>query len=397
MGKSDRLHALDAVRGLALVLGVVMHAALSFIPGDTWLVADDSGSVASSVLVTDDSRSVVAPLLVYVSHVFRMTLFFLIAGFFGRMVACRRGSRGFLRSRLKRIGVPLLAGLPLSWLAMGLITAAYFRGRGAAPPSETSTIPLVHLWFLYVLLWMYVGVLAVRAVVSSVDRDGSARARFVDPAVRFVSGPLAPVVLGAPLFLVFLGTRDWSAWWAVSAPTGIVPNVPALVAFATAFGFGWLVHRQPGILQTWVRLAPLFLVAAVATTVACLAMTGVVPPLAGEQPEYPKVAYAACYAVSMWAWTLGLTGAAVRWASGYSRVRRYLADSSYWIYLVHLPIVLGLQALLAHVPWPWWLKFGLILVITFAVALPSYHFLVRDTVVGTVLGARRAQPTASSR
>lgn len=395
MEKPDRLHSIDAVRALALVLGVVMHAALSFIPGDTWLVADDSGSAAVDVLPHDDDPSVVASVSAYVIHVFRMTLFFLMAGFFGRMVACSRGGPGFLRTRMKRIGVPLLAGLPLSWLTMGLVNAWYFRDRQVTPQTGGATLPLVHLWFLYFLLWLYLGVIAVRAVVSSMDRDGSLRARYVDPAVRFVAGPIAPVVLGAPLFLVFLGTRDWSAWWAVSAPTGIVPNVPAVVAFATAFGLGWLVHRQAGILRLWARLMPWFLVVGVGATIACLAMIGVTPPLEGEPHEYPKVAYAASYVVAIWGLTLGVTGAAVRWTSGPSRLLRYLADVSYWVYLIHMPIVLGLQAVAAPLPWPWWLKFTLILVITMAVSLPLYHYFVRDTVIGTVLGARRrVEPAA---
>ena len=31
----ERLHALDAVRGFALLLGIVLHATLSFIPAPT--------------------------------------------------------------------------------------------------------------------------------------------------------------------------------------------------------------------------------------------------------------------------------------------------------------------------------------------------------------------------
>ena len=40
-------------------------------------------------------------------------------------------------------------------------------------------------------------------------------------------------------------------------------------------------------------------------------------------------------------------GFAVRHLAGHSPARRYLADASYWIYIVHLPIVLALQAAFA--------------------------------------------------
>ena len=44
-GAAERLHALDAVRGFALLLGVVFHAALAFLPGpQAWLVMEQSRS-----------------------------------------------------------------------------------------------------------------------------------------------------------------------------------------------------------------------------------------------------------------------------------------------------------------------------------------------------------------
>ena len=47
---TDRLHGLDALRGGALLLGVVLHASLSFFPQQAWIVADDSRSIGAAVL-----------------------------------------------------------------------------------------------------------------------------------------------------------------------------------------------------------------------------------------------------------------------------------------------------------------------------------------------------------
>ena len=92
----QRLHALDAVRGFALLLGVAFHAALSFMPGwppGIWAMNDSSPSAALS-----DAA--------FVSHLFRMTLFFFIAGFFARLLHQKLGTAGFWKNRLMRIGVP---------------------------------------------------------------------------------------------------------------------------------------------------------------------------------------------------------------------------------------------------------------------------------------------------
>src|SRR5215218_9311814 len=97
----ERLHGLDALRGYALMLGVVFHATMSFLPGpQVWLVADNE-------------RTPVLGVVFFVAHIFRMTTFFLIAGFFAHMTFHKRGAKSFVIDRLKRIGLPLVVGWPI--------------------------------------------------------------------------------------------------------------------------------------------------------------------------------------------------------------------------------------------------------------------------------------------
>ena len=90
MSRGDRLHALDAVRGFALILGIFFHGAAGYVenfPEILWPMREPSSTTLGLVF--------------FVSHMFRMSLFFLIAGFFGRMLIERRGTAGFV-VRLKR-------------------------------------------------------------------------------------------------------------------------------------------------------------------------------------------------------------------------------------------------------------------------------------------------------
>ncbi len=82
-------------------------------------------------------------------------------------------------------------------------------------------------------------------------------------------------------------------------------------------------------------------------------------------------------------------GIAQRYLSSESTVRRYVADSSYWLYLVHLPVVVAFQVLVGHLPWHWSVKLPIILAASFAVLFGSYHLLVRFTFIGAVLNGRR--------
>src|SRR4051812_36969696 len=105
----QRLHGLDAVRGYALLLGVIFHATMSFLPVQVWPVADvHRSSVLSGVF--------------FVTHVFRMSTFFLIAGFFAHMMVQKRGLAGFVRDRLKRIALPLVVAWPI--MITGILLAA---------------------------------------------------------------------------------------------------------------------------------------------------------------------------------------------------------------------------------------------------------------------------------
>ncbi len=121
----QRLHALDAVRGFALLLGVAFHAALSFMPGwppGIWAMVDNS----PSPFLADAA---------FVAHIFRMTLFFLLAGFFARLLHQRLGTGGFWKNRLLRIAVPLVAGWVLLYpLIMWIWIAGVSKSFGGHPP-----------------------------------------------------------------------------------------------------------------------------------------------------------------------------------------------------------------------------------------------------------------------
>ncbi len=94
-----RWHDLDALRGFAMVLGIALHASLSFFPG-FWVVED----------VTADN-DVYFDEFFYGVHGFRMPLFFLLSGFFTAMLWRRRGLNSLVRHRLRRIALPLAIGM----------------------------------------------------------------------------------------------------------------------------------------------------------------------------------------------------------------------------------------------------------------------------------------------
>jgi glucan biosynthesis protein C len=102
-----------------------------------------------------------------------------------------------------------------------------------------------------------------------------------------------------------------------------------------------------------------------------------------------RVAFAATYTLALWCWRFAAIGAALKFLDKPSPHVRYLSDASYWMYLVHPPIVCLLQAWMLRWPLHWPVKFSLVIVATTALLLASYHWLVRGTFVGVLLNGRR--------
>lgn len=388
---SERLHALDAVRALALLLGIVLHAIMSFVPvAGLWPIHDVRPSLALSLV----SFSI---------HVFRMTTFFLIAGFFAHMSFHRRGIRGFVRDRLQRIGLPLAIGWPLLLTPIVLITvwASGLPNRGAMPRA-TDWLPalpnfrLTHLWFLYVLLELYVAALVLRGAIVRFDASGRLRAFLDRQFASLMRNPLAPLVLAMPIGIAFCLDPTWTASEGVRTPDrSLVTNAMAWICFGTAFGFGWLLHRQADLLRLFERRWPWNLAAALVLILISFLLSGVMMSAPGA-PRLPvsfatlRLIAAVLYASAIWISTFAFIGLALRFMSGFSPTWRYLADASYWLYLIHLPIVLALQVLVSQLDWPGPVKLVLILAVAVPLMLASYQVLVRFTFIGVVLNGRRA-------
>jgi glucan biosynthesis protein C len=389
-GSSARFHSLDAVRAWALLAGIVLHATMSYLPGFGdlhWPIADAS---------TGETMG----LTFFVIHIFRMSLFFIVAGFFARMLREKYGTSGLVRNRLRRIGLPLVASMVLiaPLVVVAIILAARMKGMGpvqpvaaAQPPIIGPPVPWMHMWFLYLLLVLLAVTLPVRAFIAKLDGGGAFRIAVGRVLGSLVESRVAPLLLSVPVVVALLTTKWWLAWMGIPVPSmGFIPNPPALLAYGSAFVLGWLIHREQRVLTLLAADWLLYLVVAVLTTVAAILLAGDrihfgLRPL----PPFEHAAFAIAYVLASWCWCFASLGAAVRFLGQPSARTRYLSDASYWMYLLHLPIVWLLQAWILKWPLHWTLKFSLVMFVTMILLLASYHWLVRGTFVGVFLNGRR--------
>lgn len=347
--------------------------------------------------MADDSRSIGAAWLFFAIHLFRMTAFFLIAGLFAHRMLARRGWVAFARDRVVRIAGPLGA----FWFPVmaGIVTALVWNAHvnglvtpGAPPPPPTydwTNFPLTHLWFLWVLTLFYAVVPIVRASLAVLDRNGRA-GPVVDRITGALIGPWTPAVLAAPLALALWLDPKWIAFFAVPTPdAGVIPNASALVGFGLAFGLGFVLDRRRDLLGLIAKWSPLFLSVALVSGVAAYVLAGGPNITPMGEPTAGKALAAAVTAVAVYASALAAMGLCLRFASGHSPVQRYLSDASYWIYIVHLPLVMLAQVWVQDWAGPWWVKLIGVSAGVFAVCLASYELLIRHSFMGRWLNGRR--------
>ncbi len=122
-----RRHDLDALRAVAMLLGIVLHASLAYVPGIPWPVQDTRPAPWLG-------------LMFLAIHGFRMPLFFLVSGFFTAMLWRRRGPGAMLEQRYKRVFVPLVLGF-CTLLPLFDRLAGNGAGFGAAVDQDAAAGP----------------------------------------------------------------------------------------------------------------------------------------------------------------------------------------------------------------------------------------------------------------
>lgn len=387
-----RYYGLDALRGAMMVLGIVLHAAMLYLaePPPRMPIPSDRNNAFVFNLVFD------------LIHSFRMPCFFVLAGFFGALLVEKRGLMGMARDRVLRVLAPLAAAilfiLPVTGLLMvdfmlsarfgthdfipKLVAMKTFALEMAAKGVPVDKPALAHLWFLYYLCFFYLLLPPCRWLLQrSPSFEG-----------RLKRG------LDSPFMLVPFAL--WTAATLWPFPGGQVhegfiyfePHLPSLIYYGSFFVFGCLFQRQRGFLAVLARRTGLWAVMAAAMFALALWASRLDHAALGADAA---LHLGAVLANGLCTWTLIylMMGGALRHFDRESPWIQYLSQSSYWVYLVHLPLVFLAGWWLLPFDLPSALKFLLVCAFTAIVAFLSFHYAVQKTWVSGFLHGRRLDLT----
>jgi fucose 4-O-acetylase-like acetyltransferase len=379
----ERLHALDNLRATMMWLGIVLHVAVIHLEGP------------SPLPWHDDRSTPVADLLMAFIHAFRMPVFFILAGFFVALLVQRRGTRAMVRNRLQRLALPFAVFWSPIYVVSGLLALLFLhrmeRGtwgidqsllpQGTSVPQGPSTM---HLWFLWMLLWFSLLTVPAQWLLQRLPAVlPRALSRGFGSLGR---APWGFIVLALPLAWVGSFYGD-----GLVKPSGhFLPPLTEWLHNGLFYVFGIALHQhQKALFPLYLRRWPVYAV----TGLACFMATGVLydllarpgSPAIGYLPFWIALAYNAC----SWLWSFTLIGLFLAHLQRPHSWLAYLADSSYWVYLVHMPLTIGIGALLFGLPLPALAKMLINVLATTAICLVSYHLCVRFTPVSSLLNGKR--------
>lgn len=373
------MHALDAVRAFAMLLGLVLHGAISFLD-----------RVPPFWVTEDLHRSKLLSAMVFTITTFRMQLFFVLAGFFARMLVERYGLRGFVVHRGRRIVVPYVLG------CLTIVPLCHLVWHHADPHYGTRASELMggvhhflvgpfHLWFLLYLIAFY----ALTAFLVGVTRWRPAHGGEGGWVERVLSSPLRVAILALPAACLMLTMRRWH----VDVPGGFVPQ-PHLVAYYGLFYVaGWALYRRRDLLDLCRRGWRTSLVLGFVLIPLVLVLLTLGP--FGGHPRFTRYQLPCTflYSACTWFFIFGVTGGALTLLSRPRGWVRYLSDASYFLYLAHVPLEAFLQVQVRAWPYPAVVKFVGVTAVSFGLLLAIYHVAVRPTPLGTLLnGPYRGGP-----
>jgi glucan biosynthesis protein C len=382
----NRLAYLDHLRATLVALVVVHHVALIY------------GAIAPFYYLEppfdDPLAYTVLGVFALTNQAWFMGTLFLLAGFFTPGSFDRRGASAFVRTRLIRLGIPLLVGMfvliPLAAIGFFLMPASI---TGIDAPLTWAAYPelvgLGPLWFIAMLLVFDLGYVGYRWLARGRGMPRNAQDAF----------PGSPAI-----GLFVLGLAVASYLWRMVVPLGqdvdvvlpalAFPTIAYLPQYLSLFVLG-IVARRRG----WLDALPLS--AGVVGFVAVLAAMVLLFPVALTGRPFavefiPDAVFqgggtwqSAAYALWDSIVAVGMSLAAITFFrarfSGTSALGTLAAQNSYAVYVIHATLLVYIAYALRDLSLPALLMFVVVSVITVPACFAVAWLIRRIPVVAKVL------------
>lgn len=383
-GGGDRLVFVDVLR-VAVIVGVIAHHA-----GQAY------GPTGPEWAVTDVANSKWFEPFFLVNAAFGMGLMFLLAGYFVPRAYDRKGARRFLRERWLRIGLPLLlfvlvVHLPIVYLLQEQRLSAGDFVRSSYNDGWRDVY--AHLWFLGHLLLYSVAYVVWRTV--SDRQPGRPRGTLQPPSHATILGFVVALAFVTWVVRVWFPLDEWvPLFFVVAAEPAHLPQYVGLFALGVvAYRGDWLRRLPTSTGMVWLGVGLTASAGVFASRLLSPERLGEFLAFGGD--NWQSLVYSTWEALICVGMVLGSIVLARTVFHRPNRVIAAMVAGSYAAYILHLTIVISLQAGIEGVNLPVLVKFGFVTVfgvlLAFGIAHLSRRIPGMRLILGTTPGERKSR------
>jgi len=345
----QRYYFLDAMRSILMMLGVVLHSAVVF-SNNSWLLPEQESQFYSQI--------------VHIIHLFRMPAFFIISGFFCHLMLGRTGNLIFIKQKISRILLPLVAtAITLNSLQnillndyrsenMDLLSSGYWlQGSWVS-----------HLWFLISLIYFLIISTAIKSIAPKL-----ANTLLSNTVLFFTTSRSFLLIILALLSLVLIKLSNIASLHIMNSEFNW--EIAESIKYSIYFYFGIIIARSPEILERFTRfkLTMLLLPSLVILALVNIEITGSIWQDRIQLIINTLLTWSLCYICFILFHKL---------TNIPSKLFLYLSDASYTIYLFHHILVIAFSILLHPVDIPNSMKFITVIGITFATTIVIHNYII---------------------
>ncbi|MGA2141113.1 MAG: acyltransferase [Brevinematales bacterium] len=367
MESSKRFYFMDGLRSLTILLVIVLHASLTFVkPLYPGFVHNNQPYSAYWIIVILLQGAVLMPIMFFAS------------GYFMPASLFKKGTAGFIRSKLFRLGIPFIAGTMILAPLLGL--SSYYSEHN--PGNFLSDFigffqyryfNQYHFWFLGILMFFFMITLLFCHFTGNKIMEKAKKPS--KPSFFLFAGLFIVTAVSSFLINIFVKEDSWTMLYIIQFQTTKIP-VYAVYFFLGIYAFrkGWFGEGYIPNIYLW---APVFLASAFAVLVMAIKM---------PQTIIWKFIYDSIASLQIMAFLFSIIALSRRTMDRDTPFLRNVSRSSYAVYLIHMNLLFVIVYLTRDFMMPSFVKFILQAALTVLSGWIIASLLIRARGLKAVLG-----------
>jgi hypothetical protein len=367
----NRIVYIDYLRNIANISRCFIHASIPYM------------LTKSPIWPVNDKGLWFFDFAVFEIHLFVMELFFAIAGFMFAMELSSKTISKIVLAKLKKIVLPLIVGLIIlipfvitlfelpknnlnSILSYNLVLDSYASAWNFC---IDNFFPTAHLWFLYYLIYYYIAAYLIKNILIKLSYFS-------------LNKLLLIFVLISSLCMMNMQR------YVIETPLSLSPDFFSMIHYFLFFLIGFIIYSNKKYISELNMQFNLYLKLGI-----IFALFAILPQLLFSVLKFSGsfffsfissfITCSASYLFVLSIWSYFKHNEFKQ-----TKAIRYLTDSSYWVYLINMPIVAVFQLLLLTIDIPIIFKFLISFSGAFIISIISYECFVRYTFISSILSKR---------